>query len=48
MAGANDIACADDADVQFVIILLRHASIAMSILRNQRLLRETNLTAPDS
>jgi hypothetical protein len=36
MTGANDVARANNPDPQFLIILLRHVSNAMSILRNGR------------
>jgi len=34
MTGANNAARSDNPDPQFLIILLRHASSALSILRN--------------
>jgi|SRR6266568_1726178 len=36
MTGANNAARSDNPDPQFLIILLRHASSALSILRNRR------------
>jgi hypothetical protein len=36
MACANDVARSNNPNPQFVIIFWRHASNAMSILRNQR------------
>ena len=48
MAGANNIARAHNPDPQFVIILLRHGSIATSILQNHSPLTRDKFDRPDT